>query len=85
MAHCWEIRGCDDEMRSRCPHAVANDNCPPDCHFASCDRPTHVVTSNFELLFRTDIDRNANVKDICSFCEFFLSHAPAEKETVSEQ
>ena len=27
MAHCWEIRGCDEEMQSRCPHAVANDNC----------------------------------------------------------
>ena len=64
MAHCWEIRGCDEEMQSRCPHAVANDNCPPDCHYASCDRPTHVVTSNFE---------------------FFLSHAPAEAESVSEK
>lgn len=76
MAHCWEERGCDAEMQTWCPHSLTNDNCPPDCQYAACTRPTHVITSDLDLLFRTDIDRTANVKDVCSFCEFFLQHAP---------
>lgn len=77
MAHCWEMRGCDEEMQSRCPHNLADDPCPADCHFSQCDRPTHVITQNFDLLFRVDLDRNASNKDICNFCEFFLSHGPS--------
>lgn len=77
MAHCWEMRGCDEEMQSRCPHNCEEDTCPADCHFAACDRPTHVVSSNLDLLFRVDLDRSANVKDICGFCEFFLEHGPS--------
>lgn len=79
MAHCWEMRGCDEEMQSRCPHNIGWDNCPADCHFAACDRPTHKVCSDFELLFRVDLDRNANKKDICGFCEFFLKNGPSIK------
>ena len=71
--HCWELRGCDDEMQSRCPHNVPGEPCPADCHFAACERPTHKVTSNLDLLFRCDIDREQSVKDICRFCEFFLA------------
>ncbi len=75
--HCWELRGCDDEMQSRCPHNVPGEPCPADCHFAACERPTHKVTSNLDLLFRCDIDREQSVKDICRFCEFFLNNAPS--------
>ena len=79
MAHCWENRGCyeDEEMLSRCPHNTPGATCPADCHFAACDRPTHVVCSNIDLLFRPDLDREASVKEICRFCEFFLSKGPS--------
>lgn len=77
MSHCWEKRGCDEEMMSRCPHNTPGEPCPADCHFAACDRSTHVVTSNIDLLFRADLDREASVKDVCRFCEFFLSNGPS--------
>ena len=77
MAICWETRGCDDEMQSRCPHALGHDNCPPDCHFAACERETHVVTHDIDLLFRDDLNREKCVKDICQFCEFFLKNGPS--------
>jgi len=63
-------------MQSRCPHAIAEDNCPPDCHYAACDRPTHVVSSDPMLILDETVDRTTNVKDICAFCEFFLKNAP---------
>ena len=77
MSHCWEQRGCDAEMQSRCPHNTPGEPCPAECHFAACERPTHVITTDFELLFRPDLDREVSVKDICSFCEFFLKNGPA--------
>ena len=57
MAKCWELRGCDDEMQSRCPHNTPGERCPADCHYAACRRETHVVTQNIDLLFREDLDR----------------------------
>lgn len=77
MSHCWEQRGCDAEMQSRCPHNTPDEPCPAECHFAACERPTHVITTDFELLFRPDLDREVSVKDICRFCEFFLKNGPA--------
>lgn len=81
--HCWEQRGCDEEMQSRCPHNTPGEPCPADCHFAMCDRPTHKVTSNLDLLFRCDIDFGQSVKDQCRFCEFFLSKAPSTNPGVN--
>ena len=34
MAQCWERRGCDEEMMSRCPHNIPGEPCPADCRFA---------------------------------------------------
>lgn len=76
MAACWATRGCDEEMQSRCPHALAFDNCPADCHYAACDRPTHEPTIDPMLILDETVDRTANVKDICAFCTFFLTHGP---------
>ncbi len=81
MAKCWELRGCDDEMQSRCPHNTPDERCPADCHFAACQRDTHVVTQNIDLLFREDVDRSVCVKDICQFCEFFLTYGPVLPHT----
>ena len=33
MAQCWERRGCDEEMMSRCPHNIPGEPCPADCRF----------------------------------------------------
>jgi hypothetical protein len=78
MAKCWEQRGCDEEMQANCAHPMDfKDNCPTKCAFAnSCPRPSHVVTSDPELIFSPDVDRNAAVKDTCMFCEFFLKNGP---------
>jgi hypothetical protein len=77
MAKCWEKRGCDDEMQAECPHAVEyKDNCPTKCAFAACDRPTHELTIDPELVFDPTVDRSAAIKDTCTFCAFFLRNGP---------
>ena len=74
---CWEQRGCDDEMQAECPHfAVMNDRCPAKCAFAVCDRPTYQVTIDPALIFSTEADRSAAIKDCCMSCEFFLTKGP---------
>lgn len=77
MAKCWEQRGCDEEMQGNCPHPnELNDNCPTKCAFANCDRKSHSITSDPELVFDPFVDREQARRDICMFCEFFLRNAP---------
>ncbi|MEG1624319.1 MAG: hypothetical protein RR300_05610 [Raoultibacter sp.] len=76
MTHCWEMRGCDEEMMSRCPHNTPGEPCPADCYFAACSRPTHKVATDFSLLLNPELNYNASVKEVCHFCEFFLSEGP---------
>lgn len=76
MTKCWGSRGCDDEMRGRCPHDNPGEKCPARCAFAACDRPTHVQTSDPALIFDPWIDRAQAVKEGCTFCAFFLTHGP---------
>ena len=80
MAHCWELRGCDEEMQSYCPHNVPGEPCPADCQFAACLRPTHKVATDPAVLLNPELDYEAGVKEICHFCEFFLTHGPKEGE-----
>ena len=76
MAACWEQRGCDDEMRGRCPHNIPGEPCPADCLFAACMRPALVVCGDFDLLLKPDRDYDCAKKEICRFCEFFLKNGP---------
>lgn len=77
MAKCWELRGCDEEMQSNCPHATQiMDRCPSKCAFATCDRPTHALTSDPALVFSIEVDRGAAIKDVCTYCEFFIVNGP---------
>jgi hypothetical protein len=76
VAFCWEIRGCDDEMQSRCPHNTPGEPCPADCHFAACSRDTHVVSTDVTVLLNPELDYEAAIKQICRFCEFFLKNGP---------
>ena len=77
MAKCWEMRGCDDEMMSNCPHPnELQDRCPTKCAFANCQRPTHEITSDPELIFDPGVDRETAIKDICMYCDFFLRNGP---------
>lgn len=73
---CWLWRGCDEEMQSRCPHNIPGEPCPADCHFAACQRPTHVVCGDFGILLNPERDYDAAVKEICRFCEHFLINGP---------
>lgn len=82
MAVCWEMRGCDDEMQSRCPHNIPGEPCPADCHFAACHRPTHKVATDMNLLLNPDRDYSASVKQVCRVCEFFLTNGPSVDETA---
>ncbi len=91
MARCWEERGCDEEMQSACAHAtVILDMCPTKCAFANCERPQHVLTSDPAMVFRADVDRNAAIKQLCIYCEHFLTRGPrlegfeAAQEPVEE-
>jgi hypothetical protein len=74
---CWSERGCDDEMRERCPHAIdPAEQCPISCFYAKCDRDTHSITSDPALVFDPTIDRSAAAKEICTSCAFFLTNGP---------
>ena len=83
---CWELRGCyeDAEMNGRCPHNIPGEPCPADCHFAACFRPTHVVCTDFGKLLNPSRDFDAAAKEICRFCEFFLSRGPALADRASD-
>lgn len=83
-AGCWEARGCDSEMRSRCPHNTPGEPCPADCHFAACTRPRHVVCGDFALLLNPERDYDAAVKEICRFCEHFLTKGPKVADRTRE-
>lgn len=76
MARCWELRGCDKEMRGRCPHATPGDICPASCAYASCHSARHAIATAPELVFTPAIDREKAVKEGCRFCEYFLTHGP---------
>jgi hypothetical protein len=80
MSACWELRGCDSEMRSRCPHNIPGEPCPADCHFAACFRATHEVESDIALMLNPERDYDAAVKEICRVCKHFLEHGPAVSE-----
>lgn len=76
MAKCWEVRGCDAEMMSTCPHDTPTDKCPARCAFAACERSTHVRTSDAALIFEPSIDRRRAIKEDCTYCAFFLTNGP---------
>lgn len=77
MAKCWEERGCDDEMQAECPHSVEfMDRCPSKCAFAACGRSSHKLTTDPELIFSVEVDRESAIKENCFFCEFFLKNGP---------
>lgn len=74
---CWSNRGCDEEMMSRCPHAIDPDEqCPMSCQYAACDRPTHRATSDPMLFLDPTVDRRAAAKETCTRCAFFLTNGP---------
>ncbi|MDO4183313.1 MAG: hypothetical protein Q4E12_06895 [Coriobacteriia bacterium] len=76
MARCWEQRGCDDEMRQRCPHNIPGEPCPADCCFSECTRPTHVVATDIVMMLNPDLNYDAAVKEVCRACEHFLTQGP---------
>ena len=84
MAQCWERRGCDEEMMSRCPHNIPGEPCPADCRFAACTRSTHEVCQDFNKLLNPERDYDAAVKEVCRFCEHFLEHGPGVAERTGE-
>ncbi len=77
MTFCWEVRGCDEEMQSRCPHNAPGEPCPADCHYAACQRPRHKVEDDLLLLLNPERDYDSAVKEVCRFCTFFLSEGPS--------
>lgn len=81
---CWEKRGCDDEMMSRCPHNQPGEPCPADCNFAACVRPVHEVCEDFNLLLNPERDYDAAVKQVCRFCTNFLVNGPAVSERAAD-
>lgn len=83
MAHCWEKRGCDEEMRERCPHNIPGEPCPADCNYSACFRETHVVATDFNMLLNPDLNYDAASKEVCRVCEFFLTHGP-DASTIAD-
>ncbi|MDD6289527.1 MAG: hypothetical protein PUA57_04990 [Eggerthellales bacterium] len=83
MAACWEQRGCDEEMRGRCPHNIPGEPCPADCNYSACYRSTHVVASDFNLILNPDLNYDASVKEVCRVCEFFLKNGPDRSTIVN--
>ena len=50
---------------------------PADCRFAACERDTHVVCQDFNVLLNPERDYDAAVKEVCRFCEHFLVRGPS--------
>lgn len=77
MAYCWQARGCDEEMSSRCPHNVKGvfSPCPIDCCYTACENPQHEVAEPAVAL-ASDVDRRAAAKEQCMWCTFFLKTGP---------
>ncbi|MDR2587576.1 MAG: hypothetical protein LBC23_04880 [Coriobacteriales bacterium] len=75
---CWSLRGCDEEMWSRCPHAIASVDgvCPAECYYTICQRNQRQLTSDINLLLDSSVDRRAAIKENCLNCAFFLKNAP---------
>ncbi|MBN1193051.1 MAG: hypothetical protein JXA36_05125 [Coriobacteriia bacterium] len=74
---CWSLRGCDDEMREGCPHAIdPEEKCPLSCQYAKCDRSTYRATTDPALIFDLSIDRSAAAREVCTGCVFFLTNGP---------
>lgn len=83
MAKCWELRGCDEEMQSRCPHNIPGEPCPAECHYSVCTRPTRKVATDILMLLNPDLNYDAAVKETCRICEFFLTNGP-DLSTIDE-
>jgi hypothetical protein len=77
-AVCWSQRGCDEEMWSRCPHAIASTDgvCPAECYYTNCHRRQRKLTSDIGLLLDPSVDRSRAIKENCRNCAFFLTNAP---------
>ena len=75
---CWQQRGCDDEMSSACPHAVASIDgiCPAECCYTACQRGQRQISSDIDLLLDPEVDRRVAIKENCLNCAFFLRNAP---------
>jgi hypothetical protein len=77
MAKCWELRGCDEEMQRDCAHPnELGDRCPTKCAFAACERKSHELAMDPELLFDPEVDRSVAIREECLGCAFFLRNAP---------
>lgn len=76
-SYCWQERGCDEEMQSRCPHNSPDvySPCPMDCCYTACDKPQHKQADPLTAL-DPYADRTAAQKEQCMWCEFFLKTAP---------
>jgi hypothetical protein len=77
-AVCWGQRGCDEEMWSRCPHAIASVDgvCPAECYYTICQRQQRQVTADIDYLLDPQVDRGQAIKENCLNCLFFLKNAP---------
>ena len=76
---CWQIRPCDEEMRSRCAHAQVPELCPIKCVFGQCRRPQHKLMEDFGLCAQGLGDCDDVVKEECLYCEVFLKAAVKRK------
>jgi hypothetical protein len=77
MARCWEMRGCDEEMQSRCMHSTTlHDRCPTKCAWGFCRLPQNELTTDPALVFAPEPDRSKAVKDSCLHCVLFLTKGP---------
>ncbi|MCL2137524.1 MAG: hypothetical protein FWH40_10210 [Coriobacteriia bacterium] len=74
---CWSLRGCDEELVSRCPHATSSTDglCPAQCVYSRCSSQNHRQLYGLALLDAA-ADRSAAVKELCWYCEYFVKNAP---------
>lgn len=71
-AKCWEIRPCDEDMRSHCAHADVRERCPVKCHFAACWSKKHELLDDpFSGLVGVETTDEWPVKEQCLTCAFF--------------
>jgi len=76
--HCWQQRGCDEELASRCPHAISSTDglCVTGCYYTNCGRKQYRIATDLDILLDPTVDRSAAIKEPCTYCEFFLLNGP---------
>ena len=73
--HCWEVRGCPEDMELHCPFARANAPCELNCHFTFCPAGQDFnIMENVLESIGLSVEKGGAVKEQCFSCRVYLKY-----------